>query len=212
MNIDWSLVFSAITAIIAIVALVQTAKQTRLSNRQHLFDRRLDDFLIVKSLIGLYKENRILIEGKRKDEPQFAMHMEFIWLTNNMYMEQQAEAIMHPLQEPFHKAFLKKREELRKLAAEIKLIFKGKEAIIYSDFVTCYEMTLQKMYQYQIVINGMQEENHKCPMTLEELQRLYPEKTQRQQLYVALEQLKNAYARIEKERTEEKIRNQIVLK
>lgn len=112
---NWNFWLSLITAMTAILAVVLSVKQISLSNKHHLFERRLKVYMIVSGLVCLYKENRNLIERKRKDEPQFAIDHEFIWLTNNTYMEAQSEAIVHPLEQPYHKDFLKKREELRRL-------------------------------------------------------------------------------------------------
>ena len=183
---NWNFWLSLITAVTAILAIVLSIKQISLSNKHHLFERRLKAYMIVSGLVGLYEENRMLIEGKRKDEPQFAIDHEFIWLTNNTYMEAQSEAIVHPLEQPYHKEFLKKREELRSLATEIRLIFKKPINDSYGKFVECYEKTLFRMYQYQIIIDKMMKENEKKPMTPEELQKFFPEKEHRTRIYQAL--------------------------
>ena len=51
-------IFSIITAIIAIIALWQTHKQITISNKHHLFDKRVDTFTTVNSLISLFKESK----------------------------------------------------------------------------------------------------------------------------------------------------------
>lgn len=133
---DWNFWLALVTAVTAVVALVLNSYQIRLSNKQHLFDRRLNDYMVAAGLVSLYKDNRALLMRKREDEPQFAIDQEFLWLTNNSYMESQIEAISHPLTQPYHKNFLKKREDLRALSTEIGLIFDGKPICIVSLYRT----------------------------------------------------------------------------
>ena len=93
---NWNFWLSLITVVTAILAVVLSVEQIRLSNKQHLFERRLNAYMIVSGLVSLYQENKNLIERKREDEPQYAIDQEFIWLTNNAYMEAQSEVIVHP--------------------------------------------------------------------------------------------------------------------
>lgn len=209
---DWNFWFSVVTAIVAIIALVQTYRQTKLSNKQHLFDKRLEDYMIAKGLITLYSDNRTLLEIERKDEPIFDISCEFVYLTNNSYMEKMADVMKNPLKNPEHELFLSKREELRKIAIEIRLIFSGGEAVVLSDFVSCYEIALQRMYQYQILLNNMSEAEQKNKMTLEQSQNCFDEEQLRLQLLDAYDKLKQVYAIIEEEKIEEKIIKQIRLK
>ena len=52
-----SLILSIITIIIALIALLQTKTQLRLSNKQQLFDRRLKNYTLFRDLFLLYKNN-----------------------------------------------------------------------------------------------------------------------------------------------------------
>ena len=155
---DWNFWCSMITALTAILALWLSVHQTALSNKQHLFDRRLKAYMLINGIAALCKENYMWLSSKREREPQFANDDNFVWLTNNSYMESQADAIKHPLAQPFHKDFLRKREELRNTAMEVEVIFKGKEALAYGDFLRAYENALGKMYQYQIIIEDAERE------------------------------------------------------
>lgn len=208
---DWNFWISFITAIVAIIAIFLTGLQIRISNKQYLFDRRLRACLIIKGLISLYADNKTLIECKQKNEPKFAIDLEFMWLTNNTYMEAQLDVIRHPLENPYHKEFLRKLEELCQLALEVKFIFNGKASQYYSNFVLCYEKTLYSMYQYQIIIDKMKRENEKQPRTQKELQELFSEQTYRETLYSSMERLKAAYKKIIDEKADEKIEKQISL-
>ena len=121
---DWNFWCSVITALTAILALVLSVRQISLSNKHQLFDRRMEAYMLTNGLIALCKDNYMWLSPKREQMPQFANDYVFIWLTNNTYMEKQADAIEYPLEQPFHKEFLQKREEIRITAAEIDLIFK----------------------------------------------------------------------------------------
>ncbi len=82
----------------------------------------------------------------------------------------QAEAIEHPLEQPFHKELLKK-EELRNMAMEFEFIFKGNVASLYGNFLRDYENALAVMYQYQIIIKKMEEEKRKNILILQKCYR-----------------------------------------
>ena len=53
---DWNFWCSIITAIAAIVALILSVKQSRLSNKQQLFERRLRAYMLANGLISLCKD------------------------------------------------------------------------------------------------------------------------------------------------------------
>lgn len=209
---NWSFWCSVITTIAAIIALIISCSQMRLSNKQSLFDRRLKAYMLVQGLIGLCKEYLDAILRERTSKPVYSIDIIFAEITNNSYMESQADAIKNPLQAPYHQNFLRKREELRSLAMELELIFEGQEALLYSNFIRAYEKTLAAMYRYKIVIDNMEKENQKSPKNEEALSNICGEKTIRQKLYDALDNLKTAYDAITQSKAEGKIKQQITLK
>lgn len=210
---NWSFWCSIITTIATIFALIISCSQIALSNKQSLFDRRLKAYMLVQGLIVLCKEylDEILME-ERTSKPVYSIDSIFAGMTNNSYMESQADAIKHPLQVPFHQNFLRKREELRSLAMEFEFIFKGPEVSSYSNFIRAYENTLAAMYRYKIVIDNMEKENQKSPKNEEALSNICGEKPIRQKLYGALDNLKTAYDAITQSKAEGKIKQQITLK
>lgn len=209
---DWNFWCSIITAGVALIALFISCKQMALSNKQCLFERRLKAYMLVQGMMGLCREylNGILME--RNNGPEYCVGFIFTNLTNNSYLESMANAIEHPLQSPFHQDFLRRREELRKMAMECELIFKGKEAGSYGNFVRAYEKTLAAMYRYKIVIDKMKETNNKHRMTEEALINMCGEKPVRYDLYDALDALKTAYEAAAQENVQRKIWKQITLK
>ena len=208
---DWNFWCTVMTSVAAVIAIGVSVRQIRLSNKQQLFDRRLKAYMMANSIISLCKENYVFLSEKRKAEPQFANDLVFVWLTNNTYMEGQAEAIEHPLEQPFHKELLKKREELRNMAMEFELIFKGNVASLYSNFLRDYENALAVMYQYEIIIRKMKEENEKYPHTSEVLSKMFSEEEYRDRLYDALGKLKVSYDTVSQEKNDKQLRKQLAL-
>ena len=211
MMMDWNFWFSVITAIVAVIALIQTKQQIKLSNKQHLFDKRVEHYLIAKGLMQLHETNQILLINK-KDEPVLAMDFIFAQMTNNTYLEKITDVIAHPLEQPYHKEFLVKMETLKDASIKIKYIFNGKAAILLGDYVLCYQELLFKMYQYQILLKNMDKASQDFRLTIEEAQKTVDEKHHREELQKAIDNLKQAYNALKKEKVEEKIEKQIRLK
>lgn len=209
---DWNFWCSIITAGVALCALFISCQQMALSNKQCLFKRRLKVYMLVQGMIDLCQEYLDSILAERNNGPEPSVDFMFANLTNNSYFESLANAIEHPLQTPFHQDFLRRREELRKMAMECELIFKGKETLAYSEFVRAYEKTLAVMHKYKIVIDKMEETNNKHHMTEEALINICGEKPARHKLYDTLEELKIAYDVAVQKKVERKIRKQITLK
>lgn len=100
MHIDWNFVFTLVTAVVAIFAVIQTQQQIKLSNKQYLFDKRMEVYLVAMGLIELYRSNRSLFEEHDKNEPFLAIDFDFTFMTNNASLFQIANAIRKPLEDP----------------------------------------------------------------------------------------------------------------
>lgn len=96
---DWNFWLSIVTVAVASLALIQSRQQITLSNKQHLFDKRLDIYLVAVGLIQLCRNNDSLFEQNEKDEPYFQDIISnwFKLLTNNSYLEQITIVIKNPL-------------------------------------------------------------------------------------------------------------------
>lgn len=200
-----------ITAVIAIIALIQSGKQIKLDNKQHLFDKRVENYIIAKGIIELYRRNKSSIEEDKKDEPYFIADSIFIWLTNNSYLESITPVIDKPLENPMHKEFLRKMEELKHVSIKIKFLFTGKASRRMENFIINYQKLLSALYQYQITLNCMKDASEKYRKTLEEASKNVGEEQYRSNLYKDFENLKMAYKEIEAYKVEEKIEKQINL-
>lgn len=209
--LNWSCLLSIVSVVVAIIALFQTSHQTKLSNKQHLFDRRLNSYLRAKGLVNLCKRNYSNLQPQNKDEPFFENDLVFGWLTNNTYMYQQADALKHPLEQSYQVKFLKKCEELKNLSEELELYFEGKAAEQYSGFVSTYEKAIFQMYQYQILLLKMQEQNQKHPMELGKATDSFNEQKHRKKLYASFDDLREKYEILINEKADDKIKKQLKL-
>ena len=85
------------------------------------------------------------------------------------------------------------------------------QALAYSNFLRNYEAALAVMYEYQIIIDKMQKENEKHPMTTEEAEKMFSEEKYRENLYNALDNLKKAYDAVAEEKVKKQIKKQLKL-
>lgn len=208
--IDINILFSIITAVVAVIALFQTNKQMRLSNQQHLFDRRVACYIIAKGLIQLYENNQTLLI-KIEDKLELDIGFIFIQMTNNAYLEKIICVIDHPLEQPYQKEFLVKLEMLKNVSTKIRCIFNGNISILLGDYVLCYQEVLWKMYQYQIVVNKMRKVSNDYKRPIEEQEEMTI-KPYEEELQKVINKLRQAYEKLKEEKAEEKIEKQIKLK
>lgn len=207
---DCNFWLSVVTAVVAIIALIQTQQQIKLSNKQYLFDKRVENYLIATGLIQLYRSNCMHFDNE-KDEPMLVIGLEFAWMTNNTYLEQITSAIDNPLKEPSHKKLLIKLEELKDVATKIKFLFSGEASVLLGDFVLRYQELLFAMYQYKIILDKMNKVNEGHRLTIEEAQQKVGEKKYRIKLQKAFDDLKQADSLLKKANVEEQIKKQIKL-
>ena len=170
-----------ISAIVAIIALFISCYQARLSNKQSLFNRRLNIWITVDKLINVYAKNAKNLE--HNDEPQLAIDRLFVWLTNTTYLQSISASINHVLDaDPQLKLHLK-LDEMKSLAMEARFCFKGKSGDAIAEFIEAYQSLLFSMYQYQILLNKMSESAKEYQWTLEQAYENLHEPDQRKDLF-----------------------------
>lgn len=160
-NVD-SLI-SIIAIVCSVIALWQTHRQIKLSNRQHLFDRRLSGYLIVTDLIQSYQIQQK--DCRLKDDDGFVSSIGLAWLhlTGNLYLESIQNACDYPIESQEGKNFSVKLAEFHRLAQEIQFLFSENISIPVSLFIQAYIQVLQAIYQYRLVWNfAQQEPSIKC--------------------------------------------------
>lgn len=153
-----------ISAIVAIIALFISCYQARLSNKQSLFNRRLNIWITVDKLMSVYAKNAKNLE--HNDEPQLAIDRLFVWLTNTTYLQSISASINHVLDADSQLKLHLKLDEMRTLAMEARFCFKGKSGDAIGEFIEAYQSLLFSMYQYQILLNKMSQSAKEYQWTL----------------------------------------------
>lgn len=206
--------FAIITAVIAIIALFQTHVQIKISNKQFLFDKRLDKYLLAKGLLELYKDNEKLLDyNSCLDDEAIIVDYQFINLTNNNYLKDVTCIINEPKNNDFKNAFLVKIEELKGLSTEIRFLFPNKNGQLLENFIMKYQNILMELYKYQIILDLMMDDAipRKNKPTYIELQKEYGELEHRHRLYNAINELKKSYYEVLDKKAINKIEKSIKL-
>lgn len=209
MDLPLTTIAECASTFIAIIALVLSVHQIRLSNKQNLFNRRLSIWLTAGGLAELYSEHRNHLE--KRAEPQPAMDLIFSWLTNNAYLCDVGSAAAHPLEVKYQKPFLAKLDELNGLAFEAKYAFKGDQAESISRFISDYRQLLFAIYQYQVRMNHVQKYAREYQRTLEEACEKIDESEQRKELYRAYDDISTSFDQLTDVKMTKKIEKQIRL-
>lgn len=203
-----------ITVIATLIALWQTHKQIKISNKQYLFDKRLSKYLLAKGLLELYKDNESLLDyTDDPDDEAIIVDYQFINLTNNNYLKDVTCIINEPKNNEFKNNFLVKIEELKKLSNEVRFLFQNKNGLLLSNFIMKYQNVLMELYKYQIVLDLMKKNEipRKNKPTYNELQNEYGELKHRHRLYDAIDDLKKSYNEVVNKRVINKIEKSIKL-
>lgn len=203
-----------ITVIATLIALWQTHKQIKISNKQYLFDKRLSKYLLAKGLLELYKDNESLLDyTDDPDDEAIIVDYQFINLTNNNYLKDVTCIINEPKNNEFKNNFLVKIEELKKLSNEVRFLFQNKNGLLLSNFIMKYQNVLMELYKYQIVLDLMKKNEipRKNKPTYNELQNEYGELKHRHRLYDAIYDLKKSYNEVVNKRVINKIEKSIKL-
>lgn len=205
---------SIITIIATLIALWQTHKQIKISNKQYLFDKRLSKYLLAKGLLELYNDNESLIDyTDDPDNEAIIVDYQFINLTNNNYLKDVTCIINEPKNNEFKNNFLIKIEELKQLSNEVRFLFQNKSGLLLSNFIMKYQNVLMELYKYQIVLDLMKKDEipRKNKPTYNELQNEYGELKHRHRLYDAIDDLKKSYHEVVSKKVINKIEKSIKL-
>lgn len=198
-----------ISAIVAIIALFISCYQARLSNKQSLFNRRLNIWITVDKLMSVYANNAKDLE--HDDEPQMAIGQLFEWLTNTTYLQSISPSINKVLDADLQLKLHLKLDEMRSLAMEARFCFKGKSGEAIAEFIEAYQSLLFSMYQYQILLNKMSQSSKEYQWTLEQASEKLHEPDHRRELFEKENALAASYKTLCQQNKRDRIQRQIKL-
>lgn len=208
MNFIEKNIFSIITAIIAIIALWQTHRQIKISNKHQLFNKRVDKFMLISGLMSLFKESKPLM--KKENYNSFIdITVMFHSLTNNTYLKDVGNIIDNINQEDIRQNFLVKLEELKRMSIEVEFLFSKNNIKLIQDFIYEYQELLRKIYEEQIILYKIMEINRKNPTSFIKLQKEFGEKEYRERLYSEYDKIKSLYDEVVKKDIMKNIKKQI---
>lgn len=207
---NYGFLLSVITVLAAVIALFQSHKQVKISNRQALLDRRINKFLLFKDLLANYSNSITSLEESILSQD---VEFPFIYLTNCSSLEMIANVMKNPLSHEEKNLFPTKCEELEKSAIEVELIFKSSVSKYMAEFIIVYKKLLQAMHRQQIALNGLKDNNfdQKSCMSLDIFQKKAHDWAEKNKLYETADTLKKLYQLINDREVEKKIRKEISL-
>ncbi len=204
------IVLSVVSIIIAIVAIRQTNKEIRNHNKQTLFEKRIDNYIVCRKLYETLKENIDLLKYKTEDkESPIDVTYPTIMIMNCTFLEEAAKVMGDVNNYELRKIFLKTLENIEEEAEKCRLLFDETIAMSAFEFLMSYKDFLMQCYKYQILDIYMLEHNKKIPssrpMDYVELQKYYKEPAERKKLIVSEKKLKKAYRKMSSEQIIAKI-------
>lgn len=136
---------SLTTSLTAIIALFQSHKGVKISNKQKLLEKRLNNYLVIDELASLFEKSQNGIENL-KTISYLEVRPIFICLTDATLLKRMRIDFFHPFKENNSDDFFEVTETLHSTAVETSLIWKGKSARIISGFISDYNNLLSALH------------------------------------------------------------------
>lgn len=146
------IVLTIAAVVISIIALVQTKKQITLSNKQHLFDRRLEKYTIIENILIQYECISILdIDYSSKDDLDTFAKIILQSLYDCLILKD-AQWTIDKLTDSTdcdaNNVFLSQCSKLSVLSKEITIIFNNEKSNEVYKFIDNYAMLILTIYHY----------------------------------------------------------------
>ncbi len=158
-NINWSIFWSAFSAIgtvsAVIVAYWQIKKQIELSNKQHLFDQRLDCYIEGVKTINIFKEKSDILERIKNYDLSTPYRLPwsiFLMLNDDQILFKVATDIEMKIDPVFEERVYKRIADIKQKSVKLKLLFNDGEADDLSITMICFTDLLSALIEYSKII------------------------------------------------------------
>lgn len=138
---------------IAFIALFQTQKQIKLSNKHQLFDRRINIYITFMDFIETVKSRfRIL----KMECPKNGLSLDetselFLLLTSSQFFEDIDTLMCEPVNLKYEKIFLNKIDEIQIMVNSLKFVFPIEISEYMSNFIKSYTDAIFSVYRYRLL-------------------------------------------------------------
>lgn len=155
-----SIIVSAVTACAAIVALFLTCRDSIISNKHFLFEKRVQIWSITKHLLLTYRKYELLLDFS---DEKFPTDITYAWLCNNATLEEIQGAARQTEDPDEQRKFLLKYDELYYIAESVPFLFKYHAADVISEFLNAYIEVLNGIRVCCIWFNCNAKSLHEVP-------------------------------------------------
>lgn len=167
------IVLTVVAISVSIIALFQTKKQIELSNKQHLFDRRLEKYTIIENILIQYECISILdIDYSSKDDLDTFAKIILQSLYDCLILKD-AQWTIDKLTDSTdcdaNNVFLSQCSKLSVLSKEITIIFNNEKSNEVSKFIDNYAMLILTIYHYYTLTNSEQKEEYDLTKKIDEI-------------------------------------------
>ena len=205
----WDIILSVTTIILSIIAIGINVYQNIKTKKQNLFDRRLRLYLELMDMWNLYKSNIFFLD---KLNPT-SIDVGFSYITNSSTFYMLADIMQTPLDHSKKAMFLTDCENLKKDAQEFRFVYNKKYSKC-ADFIEAYVNMIQQFHRQQILIKSFDKQNKdNVDRGYNALEYDYVEKACKELankgLFPSIQNIKQLYEEIEKEKLIEKLKKVI---
>lgn len=146
------IVLTVVAISISIIALFQTKTQIKLSNKQLLFERRLEKYTVIESILSEYNCIDFLeIDYSSKDDLDAFAKIVLESLFDCIILKDAQwtiDKLTDLTDRDVSNVFLSQCSKLSVLSKEITIIFNNEKSKIVSKFINYYSMLILNIYHY----------------------------------------------------------------